>query len=92
MQKFHCIWRMFFKTHYKGAKKKMEGILPNLAQVSLKIVKKIQVILTKKFFLSTLAIEILKPNVSIGLCFLGEISASKTQKCKNGELKVPTKT
>ena len=58
----------------------MEGISPNLAEVPLKVVKKIQVILTLNVSLSTSAIEILKPNVRIGLCFMGEISAFKTQK------------
>ena len=70
----------------------MEEISYNLAKVLLRILKKKQVILTWHFFLSSITIQIFKPNVSIGLCFLSEISASQTQKCKNGELKVPTKT
>ena len=32
---FHSIWRMFYKTHYNGPGKNIEGILHKLKQVPL---------------------------------------------------------
>ena len=82
---------MFFKIHYKGASKKVEGISQNLAQVPLEILIKKTRYFDLNFFFLTFAFEILKANVSIRLCFLGDISAKKPSKIKKAELKVPTK-